>query len=195
MISPKLGNTIIAAMPIAATTTHQQQQQQQPSPPPMTNKRNSNSGNSSDTSISSASSTNSNSSSRKRPIHTGTQTESYTPPTKARIVDSPSAEASDIVHDGQACMFNMKLDERGSIAALCYLPTRVQTLIEFYHTEIPLGYRDMGVGDLLVKSAFEWAAERNALVIATCPFVRRYLARHQHSNVVSTEQEAVERLM
>ena len=53
----------------------------------------------------------------------------------------------------------------------------------------------MGLGDLLVKRAFEWAEERKALIIATCPFVRRYLARHQHNNVVRTEQEAIERLM
>ncbi|KAI9255581.1 GCN5-related N-acetyl-transferase-domain-containing protein [Phascolomyces articulosus] len=133
---------------------------------------------------------------RKRSMDAGTQIEKGSPPTKARIIDSPFAtETFDIVHDRQACMFKMKLDGRGSIAALCYLPTRVQTLIEFYHTEIPIGYRDMGLGDQLVKKAFEWAEERKALIIATCPFVRRYLVRHQHGNVVRTEQEAIEWLM
>ncbi|KAG2226648.1 hypothetical protein INT45_000995 [Circinella minor] len=134
--------------------------------------------------------------SRKRSMDTATQTEDGSPPTKARIVGSPlAAESYDIVHDRQACMFKMKIDGRGTIAALCYLPTRVQTLIEFYHTEIPIGYRDMGLGDLLVKRAFEWAEERKALIIATCPFVRRYLARHPYNNVVRTEQEAIERLI
>ncbi|KAI8137444.1 hypothetical protein BJV82DRAFT_674790 [Fennellomyces sp. T-0311] len=130
--------------------------------------------------------------SRKRPITIGIQTESPAP--KARIVDS-RVQASDISHDVQACMFKMKLDERGSIAALCYLPTRIQSLIEFYHTEIPLEYRHMGLGDLLASRAFAWAEEQKALVVATCPFVRRYLLHHRHGNVVRTEQEAIELLM
>ena len=56
---------------------------------------------------------------RKRSMDTGTQTEDGSPPTKARIVGSPlPMQTLDIVHDGQACMFKMKIDGRGSIGML-----------------------------------------------------------------------------
>ncbi|KAI9318798.1 GCN5-related N-acetyl-transferase-domain-containing protein [Dichotomocladium elegans] len=104
--------------------------------------------------------------------------------------------SADVVHDVYCCMFRITLDDKGSIAALCYLPTRFQKMIEFYHTEIPTAYRDLGLGDLLVAQGFRWAEATNLLVIPTCPFVQRYLDRNSKNwgCVVHTESEGLSRL-
>ncbi|CAO3646261.1 unnamed protein product [Mucor hiemalis] len=61
------------------------------------------------------------------------------------------------------------------IAALCYLPTRFKNIVEFYHIEIPSAYRNLGLGDLLLCKAFEWAEKTKMMVIPTCPFVLQFL--------------------
>ncbi|KAI7851349.1 hypothetical protein BDC45DRAFT_467526 [Circinella umbellata] len=103
----------------------------------------------------------------------------------------------DVVHDGYRYMFRITLDNKGTIAALCYLPTRFQRMVEFYHTEIPTAYRDLGLGDLLVIQGFRWAETAKLLVIPTCPFVRRYLAKNNTSwdCVVQNENEGLARLL
>ncbi|KAI9249144.1 hypothetical protein BDA99DRAFT_418354, partial [Phascolomyces articulosus] len=80
-----------------------------------------------------------------------------------------------------------------STTALCYLPTRFQRMVEFYHTEIPIAYRDLGLGDLLVVQGFRWAETTKLLVIPTCPFVRRYLAKNNTNCdcVVENENEGL----
>ncbi|KAI8377264.1 hypothetical protein BD560DRAFT_53115 [Blakeslea trispora] len=88
---------------------------------------------------------------------------------------SLSISALNIIHDTDHCMFTIKLDTKGATAALCYLPTRYRNIIEFYHIEIPVAYRQQGLGDLLLYKAFQWVEKSNLLVIPTCPFVRKYL--------------------
>ncbi|KAI8069645.1 hypothetical protein BC940DRAFT_22797 [Gongronella butleri] len=111
-----------------------------------------------------------------------------------------------IIHDTTHYMFKMCLDTKGNtgkknkkmkkrgkkgtsvrvfgqptfffLAALCYLPTRFAPIVEFYHTEIPVAYRNMGIGDTIVRRAFDWVQQLNLLVIPTCPFVRKYLNTH-----------------
>ncbi|CEG80764.1 hypothetical protein RMATCC62417_15059 [Rhizopus microsporus] len=39
----------------------------------------------------------------------------------------------DVEHDPSNYMFKLQLDNKGSTAALCYLPTRCPNIIEFYH--------------------------------------------------------------
>ncbi|KAI9497115.1 hypothetical protein BDB00DRAFT_757392, partial [Zychaea mexicana] len=82
-------------------------------------------------------------------------------------------------------------------AALCYLPTRFSWMVEFYHTEIPTAYRDLGLGDRLVVHGFQWAETAKLLVIPTCPFVRRYLAKNKaaYDCVVQSENEGLSRLL
>ncbi|KAI9259896.1 GCN5-related N-acetyl-transferase-domain-containing protein [Sporodiniella umbellata] len=80
-------------------------------------------------------------------------------------------------------MFKLPLDTDGSIAALCYLPTRSQSLVEFYHTEIPTMYRHQGIGDLLLSRAFQWAKSSEKTVIPTCSFVRKYLTTRLETDV------------
>ncbi|KAI8365062.1 GCN5-related N-acetyl-transferase-domain-containing protein [Choanephora cucurbitarum] len=88
---------------------------------------------------------------------------------------SLSLSALNIIHDSDHYMFKIKLDSKGNTAALCYLPTRYRNIIEFYHIEIPVAYRQQGLGDLLLYKAFQWVEKSNLLVIPTCPFVRKYL--------------------
>ncbi|KAI7872821.1 GCN5-related N-acetyl-transferase-domain-containing protein [Spinellus fusiger] len=118
------------------------------------------------------------------------------------MVHASSTATVAVVHDTQSCMFKIALDSQGSIAALCYLPTRFQAILEFYHTEIPPHYRNMGLGDKLAQEAFRWLQHSNRLMIPTCPFVLRYLDRHFQDRssgswtcVVRSEQEGVEKLM
>ncbi|KAI7880696.1 hypothetical protein K492DRAFT_177674 [Lichtheimia hyalospora FSU 10163] len=121
-------------------------------------------------------------------------------PSKTRILSPTRAwlRQGDIVHKSDLRMFTISLgSSKSSMAALCYLPTRVQSVVEFYHTEIPAAYRHRGIGDMLVKYALQWAERSGLLVIPTCPFVKRYLKHHQgcHAPVVSTEQEGVDRMV
>ncbi|KAI9312802.1 GCN5-related N-acetyl-transferase-domain-containing protein, partial [Dichotomocladium elegans] len=75
-------------------------------------------------------------------------------------------------------------------AALCYLPTRLQSLVEFYHTEIPVHYRQMGLGDILVNHAFQWAEQMGLLVIPSCTFVKRYLQHHdEHRDLLVRNEQ------
>ncbi|KAI9305226.1 GCN5-related N-acetyl-transferase-domain-containing protein [Cunninghamella echinulata] len=99
-------------------------------------------------------------------------------------------------------MFKYCLDTKGNTAALCYLPTRFATIVEFYHTEVPAAYRHLGIGDLLVQKAFEWAEQSNLLVIPTCIFVKRYLNTHYPDGndgywkmIVNSEQLGYEKLV
>ncbi|KAI9019355.1 hypothetical protein CLU79DRAFT_758460 [Phycomyces nitens] len=137
----------------------------------------------------------------------------YSVPHKMRVVSGENlatvaipaqwtSHASTVVHDPKSCMFKMVLDNHGSIAALCYLPTRFQAIVEFYHTEIPIAYRNMGIGDRMAQEAFLWLEQSNRLMIPTCPFVLRYLERHfqdrnggSWAHVVRSEQEGMEKLM
>ncbi|KAI9470943.1 MAG: GCN5-related N-acetyl-transferase-domain-containing protein [Benjaminiella poitrasii] len=96
-----------------------------------------------------------------------------------------------IIHNKSQCMFIINLDSKGRTAALCYLPTRVKDVIETYHTEIPLSYRNRGIGDKLVKECLTWAKESGTLVIPTCKFVKRHLECHQYDIIVKDEKEAL----
>ncbi|KAI8333880.1 acyl-CoA N-acyltransferase [Chlamydoabsidia padenii] len=87
-------------------------------------------------------------------------------------------DPSQVIHDQEHYMFKIYLGSKGNIAALCYLPTRFDTLVEFYHTEVPPNWRHLGIGDLLVQCAFEWVKQSNLLVIPSCPFVLRYIKTH-----------------
>ncbi|OBZ91309.1 hypothetical protein A0J61_00633 [Choanephora cucurbitarum] len=99
---------------------------------------------------------------------------------------------SKVFHDEKQCMFLLRLDQKGTIAALCYLPTRVKKVIEVYHIEIPIKFRHRGVGDKLVKEFLDWAKESGTLVIPACNFVKRHLELFDYgTTIVSNEQEAV----
>ncbi len=51
--------------------------------------------------------------------------------------------------------------------------------IEFTHTEVDDAYEGQGVGSTLVGEALDQVRAEGLDVIATCPFVRSYIERHQ----------------
>lgn len=51
-------------------------------------------------------------------------------------------------------------------------------VIDLQHTETDEALRGRGVGEALVRAALAHARRAGLRVIPTCPFVRRWLARH-----------------
>jgi predicted GNAT family acetyltransferase len=54
--------------------------------------------------------------------------------------------------------------------------------IALVHTEVLPAYEGRGVGSALVRFALGEARRRGLRVIATCPYVRSYLARHREDD-------------
>jgi predicted GNAT family acetyltransferase len=52
-------------------------------------------------------------------------------------------------------------------------------VIEFTHTEVDDAFEGKGVGSTLVSEALDQVRAEGLEVIATCPFVRGYIERHQ----------------
>jgi len=51
-------------------------------------------------------------------------------------------------------------------------------VIDLLHTEVAPSLRGRGVGDALAKAALDYARRNGIKVIVTCPFVKKWLARH-----------------
>src|SRR3546814_3801287 len=51
--------------------------------------------------------------------------------------------------------------------------------IDMHHTEVSDAYEGKGVGSRLAKGALDAVRERGLSVIPTCPFIKRYIERHE----------------
>ena len=51
--------------------------------------------------------------------------------------------------------------------------------LELLHTEVPPQFRGRGFGEALVRAALDRARGENLKIVPTCPFVRKFLARHR----------------
>ena len=65
----------------------------------------------------------------------------------------------------------------GREAHIRFAPAGAGTL-DFQHTEVPPELRGQGIGAELVRQALEDVRARGERIIATCPYVKTYLARH-----------------
>jgi predicted GNAT family acetyltransferase len=65
----------------------------------------------------------------------------------------------------------------GHEAWIRFAPAGDHTL-DFRHTEVAPELRGHGVGDVLVRHALEDVRARGERIVATCPFVKAFLARH-----------------
>jgi len=83
------------------------------------------------------------------------------------------------VRDNPA-MHRFELNADGGTAVAYY--QLAPGVITFTHTEVPQALSGHGVGSALVKGALESARARNLKVVARCPFVAAYLARHPEFN-------------
>ena len=65
----------------------------------------------------------------------------------------------------------------GQEAHIRFAPAGPGTL-DFQHTEVPPELRGHGVAEALVRQALEDVRARGEHIIATCPYVKAFLARH-----------------
>lgn len=81
------------------------------------------------------------------------------------VADNPAANQFEIIVDGEVAGFAAYQRRDGEI--------------EFTHTVIDDAYEGQGLGGKLVSAALDEVRRDGVLVIPTCPFVRKYIARHR----------------
>jgi uncharacterized protein len=69
-----------------------------------------------------------------------------------------------------------ELDAGGETAIAYYL--RKPGVITFTHTEVPSSLAGQGIGSKLTRGALELARAEGVRVIARCPFVSAFIAKH-----------------
>jgi len=52
-------------------------------------------------------------------------------------------------------------------------------VIDFTHTYVPESKRGMGIAGKLVKEGVRWARSEGSRIIATCPYVRKWLDKEK----------------
>lgn len=80
-----------------------------------------------------------------------------------------------IEHDTTGRRFVARLD--GAQGELFYGEFG-EGIVDLQHTEVDPSLQGKGVGDALVRAALAWAREQGYKVVATCPYVQRWLRRH-----------------
>jgi len=71
--------------------------------------------------------------------------------------------------------FMVRLDDEEAELAYVWAGPNV---IDIQHTYVPEDERGHGVAEALATAAFDFARGRGYRVVATCPFVRRWLETH-----------------
>jgi len=69
------------------------------------------------------------------------------------------------------------LDESGVVAGFAEY-TRSEGQIEFVHTEVDDAFEGHGVGSTLVRAALDDVRTTDLRVVASCPFVKAWIANH-----------------
>ena len=83
------------------------------------------------------------------------------------------------VHDNPA-LHRFEINLEGDTAASYY--ELAPGVIIFQHTEVPPKFGGRGIGSALVRGALETARARGLKVVAKCPFVAGYMAKHTEFN-------------
>jgi predicted GNAT family acetyltransferase len=86
------------------------------------------------------------------------------PPARPVITDAPERERYEAHLDGELAGVLEYIAKRGRTALI--------------HTEVLPVHEGRGVGSALVRFALDDARRRGLRVIAVCPYVQSYLARH-----------------
>ena len=81
---------------------------------------------------------------------------------------------SDVLNNESARRFEVTID--GHTGFLRYAKSAGR--IELLHTEVPPELGGRGVGGTLAKAALDYAQQTGLKVTPTCPFVKKYLERH-----------------
>ena len=82
---------------------------------------------------------------------------------------------SDVVNNESARRFEVTVD--GHTGFLQY--SRTAERINLLHTEVPPELGGRGLGGTLAKAALDFARDANLRVTPSCPFVKKYLEKHQ----------------
>ena len=88
------------------------------------------------------------------------------------VADNPSANRFEITVDGVVAGFSEYQRSDGEI--------------EFTHTVVDDAYEGQGLGSTLVKAALDEVRRDGVQVVPSCPFVRKYIQRHdEYSDLVA----------
>jgi hypothetical protein len=80
-----------------------------------------------------------------------------------------------VEHDAEHSRFVIRLPD--GEAELLYAPFG-DDVLDLQHTEVPPSGQGKGLGDALIRAALAYARENGMQVMATCPYVQRWLRRH-----------------
>lgn len=75
-------------------------------------------------------------------------------------------------HDTTKSKFCIQLDDDNE-AILVY--EKKKDMIDFYHTEVPMGFTGRGIAGILAKAAFDHAVENELKMRLTCTYLHNYL--------------------
>ncbi|HZX41889.1 MAG TPA: GNAT family N-acetyltransferase [Myxococcaceae bacterium] len=81
----------------------------------------------------------------------------------------------DVQHDPNRHRFFLEVS--GGTAELSYRRLDEHT-VDLVHTAVPDAAAGQGIAGKLAKAAFAWARQNGVKLVATCPFVRKWLERH-----------------
>ena len=86
---------------------------------------------------------------------------------------------SGTVHDNPALhRFELEVDGHMAVAYYQLAPG----VITFTHTEVPQELSGQGIGSQVTRAALDAARARGLKVVAKCPFVAAYMAKHPEFN-------------
>ena len=88
--------------------------------------------------------------------------------------DARSSGAERVVDNPAQSRFELDLGEAVAVAYYKVNGDRIALL----HTEVPQELSGQGIGSRLAKGVFEELRERGLAVVAKCPFMAAYAARH-----------------
>ena len=79
------------------------------------------------------------------------------------------------VRDNPA-LHRFELEVDGAVAFAAYIPRGAEII--FTHTEVPAALGGKGVGSRLAQGALDLVRARGLRVVAQCPFIANWIARH-----------------
>jgi uncharacterized protein len=80
-----------------------------------------------------------------------------------------------VEHDPEHSRFVVRLPDGD--AELLYARFS-EDVLDLQHTEVPPSGHGKGVADALIRAALAYAREHGMRVMATCPYVQKWLRRH-----------------
>ena len=83
----------------------------------------------------------------------------------ATVVDNPDLSRYEIHVDGQVAGFTEYRQQPG--------------VVDFVHTEIDDDYEGQGLGGELARGALDQVRASGRKVVATCPFIKGWIAKHE----------------